>query len=84
MLAQLGEEAALQAVGILSLGTTVDLTQEIAINAAKISSDLKIAMADSSILGTARAYEATLWTQDVDFEGIENVQYVNKNWLLQY
>ena len=79
MLIQLGEESALQSVGIMSLGITVDLTQEIAINAAKISSDLKIAMADSVILATARAYDATLWTQDVDFEGIEGVKFVRKN-----
>ena len=79
MLIQLGEESALQSIGIMSLGITVDLTQEIAINAAKISSDLKIAMGDSVILATARAYDATLWTQDVDFEGIEGVKFVRKN-----
>lgn len=79
MLIQLGEDAALQSVGIMSLGITVDLTQEIAINAAKISNDLKIAMADSLILATARAHNATLWTQDVDFEGIEGVEFVRKN-----
>ena len=79
MLIQLGEESALQSIGIMSLGITVDLTQEIAINAAKISSDLKIAMADSVILATARAHDATLWTQDVDFEGIEGVKFVRKN-----
>jgi len=79
MLIQLGEDAALQSVGIMSLGITVDLTQEIAINAAKISNDLKIAMADSLILATARTHDATLWTQDVDFEGIEGVEFVRKN-----
>ena len=79
MLIQLGEESALQSIGIMSLGITVDLTQEIAISAAKISSDLKIAMADSVILATARAHDATLWTQDVDFEGIEGVKFVRKN-----
>ena len=79
MLVQLGEEAALQSAGIMSLGVPVDLTQEIAINAAKISNDHKIAMADSVILATARAHDATLWTQDVDFEGIEGVEFVRKN-----
>ena len=33
-------------------------------------------MADSIILATARAYHATLWTQDGDFQGLEGVQYV--------
>jgi predicted nucleic acid-binding protein len=35
-------------------------------------------MADSIILATARQYEATIWTQDEDFEGIENVKYIKK------
>lgn len=78
MLAQSDEDAALQAVGIMSLGKTVDLTQEIAINAAQISSQMKIAMADSIILATARAHDATLWTQDVDFEGIDGVEFIRK------
>jgi predicted nucleic acid-binding protein len=79
LLAQRGEEAALQAVGIMSLGTSADLTQEIAINAAQISSDHKLAMADSIILATARANKATLWTQDADFERIAGVRYIAKH-----
>lgn len=78
LLAQRGEEAALQAVGIMSLGTSVDLTQEIAINAAQISSVHKLAMADSIILATARANKATLWTQDADFGDIAEVRYIAK------
>jgi predicted nucleic acid-binding protein len=76
MLTQQGEEDALQAIGIMSLGTIADMTREIAINAANLSFELKIAMADSIILATTRAYHATLWTQDRDFEGMEGVQYI--------
>ena len=78
LLAQRGEESALQAIGILSLGIIADLTREIAVNAAYFSSEFKIAMADSIILSTARAYDATLWTQDADFEGVGGVQYIEK------
>jgi predicted nucleic acid-binding protein len=78
LLALRGEESALQAVGIMSLGTIADLTGEIAVNAANISLKFKIAMADSIILATTRAYDATLWTQDADFEGIGGVQYIKK------
>ncbi len=78
LLAQRGEEDALQAIGIMSLGIIADLTREIAVNAAYISSEFKIAMADSIILATARANKATLWTQDADFEGIGGVQYIEK------
>jgi len=78
ILAQRGEEAALQAIGVMSLGISADLTQEMAINAAQISSTHKLAMADSIILATARAHKATLWTQDADFEGIADVRYIAK------
>ena len=78
LLAQRDEEDALQAVGIMSLGTVADLTQEITIDAAALSFEHKIAMADSVILATARVYDAILWTQDVDFRGIDGVEYVSK------
>ena len=73
-----GEEDALQAVGIMSLGESVEISQDIAVNAAKMSYDLKIAMVDSIILATARAFNATLWTQDVDFKGLGGVRYIEK------
>ncbi len=80
MLAQRGEEAALQAAGIMSLGTNANLTPEIAIQAAQISLDLQLAMADSIILATSRVYQATLYTQDADFQGIDGVAYIEKQY----
>ena len=35
-------------------------------------------MADSIVYATARAHEATLWTQDDDFDGLEGVKYIAK------
>jgi len=35
-------------------------------------------MADSIVYATARASEATLWTQDDDFEGLDDVKYIAK------
>jgi predicted nucleic acid-binding protein len=78
VLQQRGEDDALQAVGVMAQGLVVDLNTEIAINAAKISVELRLPMADSIILATARAYSATFWTQDADFQDIEGVQYVEK------
>jgi len=75
---EFGEEQALKAVGCMSAGEIVDLNRQIAIDAAHLSVELKLAMADSIILATARAYEATLWTQDAHFQGIEGVQYIEK------
>ena len=76
LLAQRGKEDAFQAIGIMSLGIIADLTQEIAVDAAYISSEFKIAMADSIILATARQYDATLWMQDADFAGISGVKCI--------
>lgn len=77
-LLELGEERALDAAGILSRGSVVELNRQEAIEAARLSVQLKLAMADSIILATARAYEATLWTQDAHFKDIEGVRYIEK------
>ena len=75
---QRGEDAALQAVALMKQGTTVHLTDDIALQAAKISREHKIPMAGSIILATARAHKAILWTQDHDFKDMENVKYFLK------
>ena len=56
----------------------VDLDRKIALDAAQISLERKLPMADSIILATARAHEATLWTQDEHFKDIEGVRYIEK------
>ena len=78
VLRQRGEDAALQTAALMKQGNEVDLTSGLAIEAAKISLDYKIPMADSIILATARAYEAIIWTQDQDFKDLEGVQYFPK------
>jgi predicted nucleic acid-binding protein len=56
-------------------GTVVDLDAGLALAAAKLSAETQLPMADSVMLATARAFRATLWTQDADFETIEGVKY---------
>ena len=68
----------LDAAGILSRGTVVDLDRQDAIEAARLSFQLKLAMADSIILATARTHKAILWTQDAHFKDIEGVRYIEK------
>ncbi|MBC8332819.1 MAG: type II toxin-antitoxin system VapC family toxin [Anaerolineae bacterium] len=72
------EHTALVFIGDMQRGQIADLTTSIALQAAKLSTEFKIAMADSIILATARAHDATLWTQDIDFEGIAGVKYIGK------
>ena len=78
ILSQRDEHSALQAVAIMEQGQVIDLTSEIALSAAQISIENKIPMADSIIYATSKANKALLWTQDVDFQGLENVKYLQK------
>jgi toxin FitB len=78
VLQQRDEDDALQAVALMQQGTIVELTARLALSAARISLNEKIPMANSIILATARAYGATLWSQDSDFENIGEVKYIAK------
>jgi predicted nucleic acid-binding protein len=49
-------------------GRPVDLDADLAIEAADLSVDLELPLADSIILATARRHEAVLWTQDSEFD----------------
>ena len=78
VLQERGESEGFQAVATMQQGRVVDLDATLALRAAKISAELKLPMADSVMLATAQVHEATLWTQDADFEGIEGVEYIEK------
>jgi predicted nucleic acid-binding protein len=75
VLRERGENSALQAVALLRQGTVVPLTEDLALSAARLSVAQRIPMADSIILATARAHDATIWTQDDDFKGLDGVRY---------
>lgn len=77
-LAQAGEEEALRAAGVMSLGQVIELNRDLALDAARVSLTYKLALADSVILATAYAHTATLWTQDEHFKEIEGVKYIAK------
>lgn len=76
VLQQRDEGQALRAAAVMQQATVVDLTADIALGAAKLSIDMSLPLADSVMLASARAHHASLWTQDVDFEGIEGVRHV--------
>jgi predicted nucleic acid-binding protein len=78
VLQQRGEGDALQAIAVLAQGEVVDLDTTLALNAAKLSFDLKLPMADSIMLAAAQARNATLWTQDADFKDIPGVRYIER------
>ncbi len=69
------ESDAISAVAQMKKGQVLELTFDISLLAAKISYQKKLAMADSIIFASANAYDAIIWTQDKNFEGLENVNY---------
>lgn len=75
ILQQRDESAALNAVAVMQQGAVVELTAPLALSAAALGAQLKLPLADSVIYATARASDATLWTQDADFEGLPHVRY---------
>ncbi len=78
ILRERGDNEALQSIALMRQGTVVELTADIAIQAAQISIKHTMPMADSIILATAQTYEATIWTQDEDFEVLQGVRYFSK------
>jgi toxin FitB len=76
VLQQRGEGDALQAVAVMRQGQVTDLSETIALTAARVSATLGLPMADSIMLASASVNNATLWTQDADLRGIPGVRYV--------
>ena len=70
------EAQAWKAIAAMHLGKVVDLGVDTSLQAAQISLEFNLPMADSFILATAKEYKATLWTLDADFKGMEGVKYI--------
>jgi predicted nucleic acid-binding protein len=73
-----GEATALEAIAVMLQGRVVELSAGLALEAARLSLDTGLALADSIILATARAEDAVLWTQDAHFRGLEKVEFREK------
>ncbi len=78
LLRHLGRDDALNIIAAMRQGTVMDLDDRVALDAAELSVTTKLALADSIMLATARAHDAVFWTQDADFEGLENVRLKRK------
>ena len=76
VLQQQGEQKALEVIAVMMQGRILELEVTTALSAAKLSSELKLPMADSLILAAARRHQALLWTQDIDFATLDDVKYV--------
>jgi predicted nucleic acid-binding protein len=78
ILEQKDENAALEAIAVMEQARVIDFNSTLAISSAGLSYELKLSMADSIILATARSLRATLWTQDLHFANLPDVKYISK------
>ncbi len=78
ILQQTSENMAIEAISAMRQAHTIDVSSGLALFAARLSQQLKLPMADSIILATARTMHCILWTQDSDFERIKGVKYIKK------
>ena len=63
---------------VMRLGRVLDLTDARAIAASQVATRHKLAMADAAMYSMAQEFGATFWTQDVDYRGLDGVQYCAK------
>lgn len=72
------ENTAIQIIGLMKQSKVVDVTSSIAVQAAKLSYEKNIPLADSMIYITAKENDAIVWTQDVDLKNLVGVKYFSK------
>ena len=72
------EAKALQAVAQMRQGEVITVSEDLALKASLVSIKYKLAMADSFIYATGQISNSLLWTQDADFKGLPNVEYIQK------
>jgi len=78
ILEQKDENGALEAIAVMQQARVIDFNSTLALSSAGLSYELKLSMADSIILATARSLKATLWTQDLHFANLPDVKYTSK------
>jgi toxin FitB len=78
VLRERGRQDALAVAASMRQGRVLALDEGLAVEAAEIGASHALPLADSIIYAAAQSHDATLWTQDADFEGLEDVQYKPK------
>ena len=79
LLLETSENDALFAIAHMKQARVIDLDEELSLDAAKLSIDNKMPMADSLIYATSLKHNCILWTQDKHFRDMQSVNYFEKN-----
>jgi len=72
------EKEALFAIAQMEESKIIDLSRDLALEAARYSKLYKLPLADSIIYATAMKYNSEIYTLDKHFEGLPNVKYFEK------
>lgn len=70
--------AVVATLDVMRLGQVLELTDARAIAAADVALGHRLAMADAVMYSMALEHRATLWTQDVDYQGLPSVKLFPK------
>lgn len=73
-----GEEKALEAYAQLLRAKVIPVDASLALEAADLSLELGLGMADALVYATAKREGAKLVTSDEHFKGFENVEFIEK------
>ncbi len=72
------ESIALRIIAHMKQGKLAEPNSSLAFEAALLGKEYKLPLADSIVYATAKAHDATVWTQDADFKGLPGVRYFPK------
>ncbi|HWA23027.1 MAG TPA: type II toxin-antitoxin system VapC family toxin [Caulobacterales bacterium] len=75
---ELGPEEAEEVVAFSKVRRVIPLESNLAIYAAEISTEHKLAMADAIVYATAQQYDADVLTCDAHFETLPGVKFIDK------
>ena len=67
------------AIELMNRSTVIELTTTRAVAASDVAQERRLAMADAIIYSIAREFNATFWTQDVDYKDLPGVSYHAKD-----
>ena len=65
-------------LAVMRLGRVLDLTDQRAIAASKVSREHRLALADAAMYSMAQEHRASFWTQDIDYQDLPDVRYFSK------
>ena len=74
-----GEVKACEVIAVTEQGHVVPLDTSVALSAASVSSEFKLAMADAIVFATALKHQVSVVTCDAHFQSLPHVKYLKKS-----